>query len=116
MSGAGYNRPYTAQQWADMPGSKKYPAPALANAWGGVTPRASYEQYLQMFHPIGSVGSSTGPGGAAYSGGGPTGIGGGTPGLKPTNQKAFAMGTSSVNPGLKLFHAQLKKETERNNT
>jgi hypothetical protein len=104
--GSGYNRPYTQAEYNTSPSFFGWNQGAIQG-----DPRASYDQYLNMFHPIGSVGSSTGYGGAAYSGGGPKGIGGGTPAFKPNvNQKVFAMGTSSVNPGLKLFHGIQKRK------
>lgn len=67
MGRAGMNRPYSAREYANL-GGQKYAAPALTGAAGGVTPRPSYQQYTAMWHAPGTVGSSTGPGGAAYAG------------------------------------------------
>jgi hypothetical protein len=51
MGVAGLNRPFTQEQYENMPGQAKYAAPALSQAAGGVTQRPSYEQYLNAWNP-----------------------------------------------------------------
>lgn len=94
--GQGLNKPFTEAQYNAFPGQAKYPAPALTAAWGGVTQRPSYDQYLAAWHP------PTHPAGAQQ-------ISRGTP-----MRQEHAMGTSDVNPGLKIFHKQqLKKPKQK---
>jgi hypothetical protein len=51
MGQAGLNRPFTQQQYENIPRQMKYAAPTLSGAAGGVTQRPSYEQYLSAWNP-----------------------------------------------------------------
>jgi hypothetical protein len=51
MGQAGLNRPFTQQQYENIPRQMKYAAPTLSGAAGGVTQRPSYEEYLSAWNP-----------------------------------------------------------------